>query len=437
MAISKTVKYNFFRARQTGAALIFFSLLLVIISSSIILTHLDGRQIKNERDKKTSAALAEAKAALIAYSLKLDIGTCTSLNCRRPGDLPCPDMNNNGEAGTACGSQNLRIGRFPWKTLGVTDLRDGDGERLWYALSNQYKNNPRVFPLNSDAMGTITVKTSQGLVINDGSLGTGVVAVIFAPGYPILRDDGLQQSRVSSNENSPEHYLDILLGEDNASFSDGTTDGFIMGPANDNSGGEIINDRLIVVTRQDMLQSMEALVLSKVKNALSIYYSNQSYFPNPANFNDEGCLGSSDIGAVSCISSVTNNPGRLPVDGHVPEWETESILRGEASGNWFQQNGWREFIMYAVAPACATGTINCNGTGMLQLNNAIQQPDTDKRVVLISSGKAIDMQTRTSNLEKGSLANYFEDENLSSTDGIFKRTIGTSQDINDRSISIQ
>ncbi len=74
---------------------------------------------------------------------------------------------------------------------------------------------------------------------------------------------------------------------------------------------------------------------------------------------------------------------------------------------------------------------------MLQLTNAIEQPDTNKRVVLISSGKAINMQTRTSNLEKSSLANYLEDENLSTTDGIFKRTIGTSPDINDRAVSIQ
>ncbi len=436
MSSGKSRKPYNLHTRQTGASLIFFAILLVIAFTSILLMHLDSNQIKNERDKKTIAALAEAKAALIAYSLKVDINDSCTVSCRRPGDLPCPDMNNNGEAGPACGAQSLRIGRFPWKTLGVTDLRDGDGERLWYAVSTKYKNNPRVFPLNSDSIGTITVRTSQGLMINDASLDTGVVAIIFSPGHPILRADGLQQSRIGSNENLPEHYLDILLGEDNASFADESTDGFIMGPSHDSTGGELINDRLIVITREDMLLPMEALVLSKVKNELVSYYSGASNYPNPANFDDENCLGYSDIGAGSCISSATNNPGRLPVDGHTPGWAASSILRGEKSGNWFQQNGWREFIFYAVAPACASGTTNCDGAGMLRIKNAIEQPDVDKRVVLISSSKAINMQTRINNLQKSDLANYLEGENLTADD-IYLREIGTSQFINDRPVSIQ
>jgi hypothetical protein len=32
--------------------------------------------------------------------------------------------------------QAERLGRLPWKTLGLPDLRDGDGERLWYAVSS-------------------------------------------------------------------------------------------------------------------------------------------------------------------------------------------------------------------------------------------------------------------------------------------------------------
>jgi hypothetical protein len=429
--------YPSFCAKQSGAGLIFFAILLVITSTSILLMTLDSKDMKHERDQRTIAALAEAKAALMAYSLKVDIDEACTASCRRPGELPCPDMNNNGEAGTACGSQSFRLGRFPWKTLGTPDLRDGDGERLWYALSTRYKNNPRLFPLNSDSIGTITVKTSQGLVVNDASLDTGVVAVIFSPGAPILREDGLQQSRISSNENSAAHYLDISLGEDNASFSDGTTDGFIMGPSYTSSGRQAINDKLMAVTREDMLQPMQALVLSKVSNALLAYFSGDGSLPHPANFADPGCLGHADIVTGSCMSATINIPGRLPVYGLTPEWPANSILRGSTSGNWFQQNGWREFIFYALAPACGGGTTFCDGSGMLQLINATEQPDNDKKVVLIASGQAINGQSRSSSIEKTSLANYLEGENLNTTNAIYLRVVGASPNINDSPISIQ
>ena len=49
------------------------------------------------------------------------------------------------------------IGRLPWKTFGLPDLRDGSGERLWYALSPNFRDNPSVSPLNSDTRGSITV----------------------------------------------------------------------------------------------------------------------------------------------------------------------------------------------------------------------------------------------------------------------------------------
>lgn len=424
---------------QTGASLMFFAILLVFVSTSILLLHLDSNQIRNERIKKTNAALAEAKAALIAYSLKLDLDQVCSTDCPRPGDLPCPDMNNDGMANDgACSDQSRRIGRFPWKTLGVENLRDGYGESLWYAVSNQYKNNPRLMPLNSDTTGSISVKINSGLMINDATSGTGAVAVIFSPGDPILRSDGIQQLRSGAYENDPTHYLDIIPGiEDNAEFVDGDLNGFAVGPSYDGNGNTIMNDSLIVITRENMLPSMEALVLSKVKNELADYFFSASSFPNPADFTNTGCLGNSDINVGNCVSAVMNTPGRLPVDGHTPGWTTPSILGGTASGNWFQQNGWRELIFYAVAPACASGTTNCDGVGMLQINNAMEPPEDDKRVVLISSSKVINTQARTSSPEKSDVANYLEDENLSTADGIYMRAIGNSQTMNDKPVSIQ
>ncbi|HEV8519801.1 MAG TPA: hypothetical protein VGQ54_14595, partial [Burkholderiales bacterium] len=152
-----------------------------------------------ERDKVTAAALAQAKAALIGYAVawRLDIPGPTP----RVGDFPCPDMNNDGTAGASCSNGGgTTLGRLPWKTLGLPDLRDGDGERLWYAVSTNFKNNPAtscVLPsdpgcLNSDSRGTITIRDSTGALINDGSnpdpyIPSGAIAVVISPGSILQR----------------------------------------------------------------------------------------------------------------------------------------------------------------------------------------------------------------------------------------------------------
>ena len=55
---------------------------------------------------------------------------------------------------------NVYIGRLPWRTLGLPDLRDSSGERLWYAVSRQFARNPTCMPncpLTSDTLGQLTV----------------------------------------------------------------------------------------------------------------------------------------------------------------------------------------------------------------------------------------------------------------------------------------
>jgi hypothetical protein len=127
--------------------------------------------INIDNDARTQAALAAAREALIARAVAAS---------ERPGSLPCPDVDNDGdaEAPNLLGVCPSNLGRLPWRTLGVPDLRDGSGEHLWYALSPRFRDHALAQPINSDSKGTLTVYSNTTTVV----VTTEAAAVVFAPG---------------------------------------------------------------------------------------------------------------------------------------------------------------------------------------------------------------------------------------------------------------
>ena len=121
---------------QRGAALLLLLLMLVIASTYIMVTRLQVNASAAERAQHDALVLAQARDALIGYAAK---------DSNRPGELPCPDFNNDGQilitddySGSNC---KTLVGWLPWKTLGLPDLHDSSGERLWYALSDDFHAN--------------------------------------------------------------------------------------------------------------------------------------------------------------------------------------------------------------------------------------------------------------------------------------------------------
>lgn len=430
------------RHKQAGLALLVLVFILALLAVAYLIRSLNPVEINNDRDKKTTRALMEAKTALLnfAASRNLTPGTCTT-NCPRPGDLPCPDTNNDGVAESSCGNavgttgQAARLGRLPWRTLGLSDLRDGDGERLWYAVGNPYKNSTRFFPLNSDTKGTITLRDAKGAVLYDGTA-DGLAAVIISPGTVLVRQDAVQQVRDAVNQNSAVNYLDIALGEDNQAFNDGSANGFIMGPVKNGVGATILNDRVLAVTSDEMNSAMETRVLAEVRESLASYYSGPgaSSYPRPAYFNDTLCFGNANILAPDCGEGTLMTYGRIPANPATP-WGATSILRGTSSNNWFQLNAWREVIYYAVSGNCVTGTAACAGGGDLTLNNALVAPSNTKEVVLVAAGKALGVQVRVTIADKSDEDNYLENENLFPLDDVYTRTMPLTTNNNDRTLS--
>lgn len=417
---------------QRGIAFIVIVFMIALATTVLLLKAYNPADLRVQQAKKTEQSLAVAKQALLAYAaepitaLPADPPLTCANNCPRPGDLPCPDTDNNGEAEASCSTS--QVGRLPWKTLGIDDLRDGVGERLWYAVSNQYKNSPRQQPLNSDSVGTISLRNSQGSLLYDATIAMGLVAVVIAPGEVITRSDGIGQNRNAANINLANHYLDIALGEDNASFTEGTSDGFVSGEV-EIAGQKVVNDMILPITRDEMNAVMEPRVLAEAMQSINYFYTVNRYYPAPADITDTSCLGGvailNDAINANCATSSTVTLGRIPLGSSATPPSTDvwvaadsnSILRGESNRNWFQQNGWRDLILYAVAPACTSATLNCLGAGYLTLNNAttpLAAPTpNNKQVVLIASGKILAGQARSSNVQKSLFLNYIEDaENL-------------------------
>jgi hypothetical protein len=419
---------------QKGMALLMLLLIITLIASLYVLRSLDSTAISNERAEKTQKALAEAKIALLSFASTRDFAPAgCGNNCPRPGDLPCPDTNNDGFAEVSCGNaagttgQASRLGRLPWRNLGISDLRDGYGERLWYAVSSRYKNNSRFRPLNSDTAATITLRNSTGNIINNGSTTTGLAAVVISPSSAFTRADAIVQMRNGANQNLAVNYLDIAFGEDNQNFVDSNVNGFISGPVRDVAGNLIVNDRMLAISRADITEVMEKRVLAEVRNALTA-----GVYPDPASFADATCLGNGLISAPSCSESLGITRGRIPANP-AAAWNATSILRGENSNNWFQLNAWREQVYYAVSSACVTlpaPSMNC-----LTLNNALTVPVDGKPLVLIASGAALVGQVRANNANKTQVINYLEDENLMPLDDVYVRTSTLTALVNDRAIS--
>lgn len=359
---------------QRGIAI--WALLLLLSGMAGMLVYpLVGREFSSQASlHKTMTALAKAEQALLAYAQQPLGTTPCELNCPRPGDLPCPDRNNDGIAETSC-SNSARLGRLPWKTLGLGDLRDGSGERLWYAVSERYKNNPRLRPLNLDTQGSWSVMANSGPTW-DANVGNGVVAVVIAPMQPLLRQDGWQQRRLQLDDGAKE-YLDSDGTLDNANPTEYSDHGFVMSPPTTQ-----FNDVVWPISASRMHQVMQKQVLSELKRAFTCTSRPCAPLPVPASISDTSCLGAQSLQAGQCMSAQTTTLGRLPVDGdlHGP-LANQATLDGQAMHHWFQQNGWREQVFYLPRSS---------------------------QVLLIVSGEMLAGQLRQTATQKSEYANFIE-----------------------------
>ncbi|MDO9598101.1 MAG: hypothetical protein Q7J47_10335 [Azoarcus sp.] len=178
-------------AAQAGMVLIAVLLAIVLGGAGLMLASGElTTQARIRAQARSTAALAQARTALLGYAI--------SYAEQHPGQgygyLPCPDTANTGS--TPIGACHVRdhgaLGRFPYRTLGLPDLRDGWGDCLWFAVAGSVKNNPKALVLNWDSPGQFEIVDDAGHSL--ASLADRAIAVLIAPGPP--RDS---QTRTASN----------------------------------------------------------------------------------------------------------------------------------------------------------------------------------------------------------------------------------------------
>ncbi len=401
--------------KDEGWIVLLAVLAMLAITIAFLGAAANNNTAKLERRDLTAAALAQAKAALLAYAISRDDEGGGS----RPGEFPCPTLVAPGAIGygvSANGCVTRRIGRLPWQTLGIPEIFDATGEPLWFALSTKF--NPTVPIVNSSSRGDLTVYAANGVT----ALQTEVVAVIFSVGAPVANQNRsatasapcLATSGTTISRNiCADNYLDTVSGRNNATNA---------GPYVSSAANNSFNDSLIYITTSDFIPRIEERVAKAVARTAKAYYTQFGYFPYAAYYSDAA---TEPLRKNQANCNDLNFSGRFPEDISIfssppvslqrctglKEWADVAVPNQLPT--WYFVNRWNLSTYYAVGKAFAYGGSKvCGPLGDCLTVDA----DSNVRALIMLPGVPLVTQNRTSNsppYNSNSLSDYFEvSENL-------------------------
>lgn len=169
---------------EGGYALVALMALVGIGVMVFLVRQFSGVGSQGPRQEAALDALLVAKQALIGHAATYRDNHADEMF----GHLPCPDTNGDGSADPPCGGAGQSaVGFLPYRTLGLPDLRDESGACLWYAVSANFKNNPKTAAaVNWDLQGNFQVRTGAGAVrLAPEDAEGGGAAIVFAAGPPL------------------------------------------------------------------------------------------------------------------------------------------------------------------------------------------------------------------------------------------------------------
>ena len=310
---------------QRGFALIALLSLAALIAAFLIASalNLTSAGISNEREQRSMNALRQAKAALIAYAASEQWQLYkTPSTYFQPGALPCPDQDDDGDADCFGSNTASMIGRVPFKTLGIDDLRDASGERLWYALSHDFRKMQCSIPPSPPIIGCTTINsdTLGQLTVTGTAPASNVVAVLFAPGVA-LSTQNRPSDPTDPAHNSPSNYLE---GFDPVNYV--FTSNALP--------SDTFNDRVLVITQAELMAAVEPVVAARIQRDIKPYIQAWSdpitgwgAYPFAAPFAAGGPPANPGRAQAEYKGATGQTNGLLPIttDPNWARWQTSSI----------------------------------------------------------------------------------------------------------------
>lgn len=371
--------------QQRGAALLIILAIIGLGAALLLVSALNKANRQIDRDKSTASALAQAKDALVGFAASY--GDTAGHASEVAGFLVCPDTDNNtltpGQADPPCGTTSVSlIGRLPWNTLGLPDLRDSTGECLWYAISGIAKDNPRLpsstgYFYNWDTLGQFVVEDSAGNVLAGATPHERPLAVVLAPRTPIGTQTRAGAAGQCRGNTTTANYLDgtdpIYAGTAPAA---GATSTLTLATAASVANGSN-NDQGLWVTSKDIFDSVKrrsdfpAFVL---KELLGSAKNSVSTLPAPATLNFTATPATESSGGTIV--------GSLEI-GRVPKTALTS----------YTLKRWQDNLLYA---RCTSG------------GNCLTVNGSSCKGVVIFAGERTAAQSRATDAQKNTWSNYLE-----------------------------
>jgi hypothetical protein len=353
-------------------------MLVGLATALLVYGMVDTTTLALRRNQNTAASFAEVKRALIGWSAARDPAVGGAPATARPGEFPCPDMNNDGYDDGSCVAGAL--GRVPWKTLGIPEPKDEAGETLWYTVAGPFRIwNMNGTVINSDTKGNITVYQNS----TAAAVSTEAVAVVFAPGATL----GAQARDTATTALCPTTGTTIARNLCAANFLEtaaGVNNATTNGPFISALGSNTFNDKLMVIRTSDVIPPVEQRVARELRTILQAYKANTNCFSGCDNLGgSHGCYPWADLANGYSDSDPYNagegrNRGRIPAFGAGPyDWGSNPC--GTALPTlpaWFVNNDWRLVVYYTAGrnylgpgscTTCVSSTLTVNGVSGKQV----------------------------------------------------------------------
>ena len=234
---------------QRGIALLVMLVIATLGMSWFAVTRLAARSNFVAASRAGNAeALQRARQALIGWVAR----NAAQAGENNPGRLPCPEAagyaGDPSQEGIAAGSCTLpKVGRLPWRTLGLDKLRDAASEPLWYVVSPGWAFTSGTLTINSNTQGQLTVNGQPN----------AAAALLIAPGPAMIVQSAPGCAARTQTRNAPSPSMnarDYIECSNSAAAEFSST-----GPA------ASFNDQVLTVTAADLLPAIEAAIAHRTE----------------------------------------------------------------------------------------------------------------------------------------------------------------------------